>query len=338
MSERFRRSSRAGGGLLALLLSVGALAALGLLGAGCAPGPAARSGLPLTVEGESPHFIAYGDIRFTPADEGGASSGPARRALVARMVTEHPAALFVLGDIPYRGIAKDYAVYEAETRAWRAARLRVFPTLGNHEFRECEEADCLERWWGTFPEHRGERWYAVALGRRVLALALDSDASLEAGSAQRRWIDATLAGLAPAVDFVILFLHHPPVADLQGGFEASHNPRSNERALADRLRELAPGLHARLLVCGAHVHNYERRVDGEVTYLVSGGGGARPVAVERDAGDLYTGPGFPNYHYLRFALDGARLRVEMWRLEDYDAAVPGRFERRDAFELEARPR
>jgi hypothetical protein len=253
------------------------------------------------------------------------------------MVTEHPAALFVLGDIPYRGIAADYAVYESETRAWRAAGLRVFPTLGNHEFRDCAEADCLERWWSAFPEHRGERWYAVALGRRVLALALDSDASLEDGSAQRRWIDATLAELAPAVDFVILFLHHPPVADLQGGLQASHNPRPNERALAARLRELAPGMHARLLVCGAHVHNYERRVDGDVVYLVSGGGGARPVAVERDAGDLYGGPGFPNYHYLRFLLDGDRLRVEMWRLKDYEAAEPGRFERRDAFELVARP-
>jgi hypothetical protein len=34
-----------------------------------------------------------------------------------------------------------------------------------------------------------------------------------------------------SVDFVFIFLHHPPVADLQTDANTSHNPRPNERSL-----------------------------------------------------------------------------------------------------------
>ena len=94
----------------------------------------------------------------------------------------------------------------------------------------------------------------------------------------------------------------------------------------------------RFVVCGGHIHNYERHEQGGIVYLVSGGGGARPYEVVRDAGDLYRGPGFPNFHFLRFTLEGEVLRGEMLRLEDYAADAPGRLQRQDAFELHAAPR
>src|SRR5450432_1937804 len=79
-------------------------------------------------------MVTYGDMRFTTTSETEASSPPARQAVVARVAAEHPAAIFLNGDIPYHGTAEDYAVYRHETRAWREARLRVYPALGNHEF------------------------------------------------------------------------------------------------------------------------------------------------------------------------------------------------------------
>ena len=191
----------------------------------------------------------------------------------------------------------------------------MYPALGNHEFLQCAEADCLEHWWNAFPALRGRRWYSVALGPRVEALALDSTASLEAGGAQRAWLDAQLAALPRSVDFVFVFLHHPPAADLQSGAAASHNPRANERALAARLKEAAAGGRARFIVCAGHIHNYERREEDGIVYLVSGGGGAHPYEVVREPADRYQGPGFPNFHYLRFTLDGEVLRGEMLRLE-----------------------
>src|SRR5271170_774118 len=64
-------------------------------------------------------LVAYGDMRFTDTGETAASSPTARRALVAKIAAENPAAIFINGDLPFHGIAADYAVYRAETQIWR---------------------------------------------------------------------------------------------------------------------------------------------------------------------------------------------------------------------------
>jgi hypothetical protein len=282
-------------------------------------------------------FIAYGDMRFTDATERDASSPTVRRALVERIAGEHPAALFITGDVPWHGGARaDYAVFRDETEAWRSASLRVFPALGNHEFAGCPEADCLENWWTTFPEMRGRRWYSVALGSRIRALALDSDASLLPAAPQREWLETELGNLPRPVEFVLIFLHHPPIADPATAALANHNPRPNEVSLAEYLGRVAPVSRARFLVVAGHIHNYERFEQGGVSYFVSGGGGAHPYPVERAALDRYQGTDFPNFHYLRFRLDGRRLVGEMVRVEDPEADPPVRFAVRDRFEVVAR--
>src|SRR5450432_2744801 len=144
-------------------------------------------------------LIAYGDIRFTDASETAASSPAARRALIAKIAAENPAAIFINGDLPYHGIAADYAVYRTETEAWRDRHLRVYPALGNHELSACVESSCLDRWWNAFPELRGRRWYSVAVGSKVVGIALDSDSSLAPGSAQRTWLESQMRSLDPQV-------------------------------------------------------------------------------------------------------------------------------------------
>ena len=314
------------------------------LAGGCAHrGPAAGAQQP-TFRVEVPaggplRVVLYGDSRFTAASERVASVPAARQALIARVAAEAPNAVLLTGDVPWHGgTVADYEVFRDETAAWRERRLAVYPALGNHEFAQCAEADCLENWWNAFPALRGRRWYSVSIGPRLRAIALDSDASLEAGGAQRAGLEAELAALPPAVDFVVIFLHHPPVADLQSGPAADHNPRPNERALAAYLKEAAARSRARFVVAGGHIHNYERHLEDGIVYLVSGGGGARPYEVVRGPADLYRGPGFPNFHYLRFTLEGPVLRGEMMRLEDYDGPAPGRWQERDAFELRAAAR
>jgi acid phosphatase type 7 len=282
-------------------------------------------------------FIAYGDMRFTAPTETNASRPAVRRALIARIAADKPAALFLSGDLPWHGgTLADYAVYRDETRAWRDAGVRVYPALGNHEFAWCAEAQCLENWWSTFPGLRGHRWYAVALGSQIRAIALDTDTSLLAGAPQRVWLEEQLAALPPAVRFVIIWLHHPPLANLATGTLADHNPRPNEIALADYLGSVAAGSTARFVVVAGHLHNYERFEQDGVVYLVSGGGGAHPYPVERSSRDLYQGPDFPNFHYVRFRLDGERLSAEMVRVADPDAGAPERFEVSDRFEVRAR--
>jgi acid phosphatase type 7 len=278
-------------------------------------------------------FVIYGDMRFTdPGETVAASPGP-RQALVDKVAAEHPDALFLTGDIPWHGgDMNDYRVFEAQTAAWRQQHLRVYPVLGNHEFSQCDAAQCLENWWRAFPQIQGWRWYAVALGSRVRAFALDSNTSLLTGSEQRQWLQQQLGSLPPTVRFVILTLHHPPVADT--GFAIV---RRNERALGAYLKSVARGSSARFIVCSGHVHNYERFERDGVVYLVSGGGGAKPLRVHRGRRDKYRESGFPNFHYIRFEMQGERLQVQMHKVTDYQADSPHEWAVKDRFEVTALP-
>lgn len=280
-------------------------------------------------------LIAYGDMRFTDSSETNASNPIARQALIAKIAAERPAAVFINGDLPWHGVAPDYEVYREETGQWRERHLRIYPALGNHEFAACSEPACLDRWWSEFPELRGLRWYSVALGSNVLAVALDSDASLLPGSEQRLWLQGELAAQSPKVRLVLIVLHHPPVADLQTDKLANHNPRPNEQALAAFLEGIAPQGHARFVVIAGHIHNYERFEQGGVQYLVSGGGGAAPYAVDRTPADLYQDRDFPNYHYVRLEMRANDLSAEMIRYQQ--GAAADQWQTRDRFELTLPP-
>jgi acid phosphatase type 7 len=282
-------------------------------------------------------LIDYGDTRFTEVSEAAASSPTARRALIAKIAAENPAAIFINGDLPYHGIAADYAVYRAETQVWRDRQLRIYPALGNHELSACVESSCLERWWNAFPELRGRRWYSVAIGSKVVGIALDSDALLLPGSAQRTWLERQMTSLDPQVQVVLIVMHHPPVADVQTVKLVDHNARPNEQALAAYLKTAAAHSSARFVVSAGHIHNYERFSQDGITYLVSGGGGATPYEVDRTAADLFQNTDFPNYHYVRLELRGTTLSGEMIRLQDYAAGHPSHWLPKDRFEITLRP-
>ena len=298
------------------------------------PGPTFRFddrqlGNPLT-------FIAYGDMRTTDPANLRASNPRARQWLANRIAAERPAAVIINGDIPLNGAVKnDYVQFRTETKSWRDANLRVFPALGNHEFAG-NAKEALENWWDYFPELRNRRWYSVAFGSRIYILALDSDTSLLPGSDQARWIEAQIKALPASVDFVMVTLHHPPVADVQTHLVVDHNPRPNEIALQEYLSKVAQKTHARFLVSAGHIHNYERSVIDGVVYLVSGGGGAAPYFVERTPQDLYRSVLYPNYHYVKFTLEKGRLHAVMYRIADPEASVYTA-EAKDTFDVDVKP-
>jgi len=283
-------------------------------------------------------FITYGDQRFTDPANTKATDPKVRQYLVQKIAEEKPAAVVLNGDVPLAGDVKnDYEVFKSETKVWRDSQLLVLPTLGNHEFHGRDPQECLENWWSTFPELRNRRWYSTQLGSRLYIIALDSDASLLAGSDQAKWLSAQIESLPASIDFVVITMHHPPMADIQTHIEVSHNPRPNEIALRDYLSQVAPQSHARFIVSAGHIHNYERLVKDDVIYLVSGGGGARPYFVERTSDDLYQSILFPNYHYVKFVLDNDRLRAAMHRVSDPEASTLA-LEAKDSFEVLAKTR
>ena len=126
-----------------------------------------------------------------------------------------------------------------------------------------------------------------------------------------------------------MVLHYPPVRD-------PLLPRGKDEAeIARYLSRHASGIAARVIVIGSHVHNYERyRRDG-VLYLVSGGGGAKPVPSLRVFGELSKLSTSVNFHYLRFTLVGDRLTGTMVRFGATDKA--GRaWTEPDHFEVDAK--
>jgi hypothetical protein len=240
-------------------------------------------------------FIAYGDTRFTHRD--GVANAVARRALVAKVAGEKPAAIFIGGDLVYEGSnPEDYEIYTAETAVWSQAKIPIFPALGNHEFRGCDKdmSPCLVNWWRSAApgEVRSFRWYSVTLGPKLLVLLLDSDSSLKPGSEQRTWFEQQITHAGSQMEFIFVVLHYPPVRD-------PIFPRAkDEKEIARYLSKHTHSLQARVVVVSSHIHNYERFRRDDATYLVSGGGGAKPVPVLRLFGEqskLGTAENFTTY-------------------------------------------
>src|SRR5262249_47618738 len=280
--------------------------------------------------------IAYGDTRFTDSSNTTATNPLARHALIAQIADEHPDAVVIGGDLPWHGgTVADYDVFRTETAIWRGKHLRILPSLGNHEFSQCDPAVCVEHWWTAFPELRGRRWYASDIGPTVRSLALDTMSSLLPGSEQRVWLENELATLSKTVQFVLVVLHHPPVADIQTRFRIDHNPRPNEIALRDYLKDAAAKSLARFVVVSGHIHNYERFFQDDIVYLVSGGGGAVTYEVDRTEPDLYQTSEFPNYHYVKMTIEDGHLSGRMYRLDEASAPSP-HFTLKDTFDVRVR--
>ena len=279
-------------------------------------------------------IIVYGDMRFTDPSNTKVANPRARQLLVDKVASEHPDALELTGDVPYAGKnPADYDEFKSETAAWRAAKLRVYPALGNHEL--VGGPDSLKNWWAAFPELNNRRWYSVALGKRVYLINLDSNSDLMEDSPQMLWLQDQIAHLPKPVEFVFILLHHPPVADKQTLTEVDHNPRPNEIAVRDYLSKTAPQSRAQFIVASGHIHNYERLSLDGVTYLVSGGGGAHPYQVERGPADEYQTTDAINFHYILFHLDNKQLEGTMYRLADPAAQTP-EWQQRDRFVMASR--
>ncbi len=258
-------------------------------------------------------FIAYGDVRFTNPANSAPSNPEYRRALVTQIASIKPSFVLFSGDLVLRGDnPADWAVYENETKPWADAKLKFFPTIGNHELAK-DEASGLRNYLQHFPELKDSRYYSVRAGN-TLTLVLDSSQD-EASGTQGQWLASQLDHLPGNIDFVFFLLHHPPYTRSREGFlGGGHTARAREQALAKMLEERQPNTRPRFVVFSGHVHNYERYQHQGVTYIVTGGGGATPYPIAREPQDPYREPG-PTYHYCLVQVNGAKLQLDMMKLE-----------------------
>lgn len=289
--------------------------------------------------GDNLKIVVYGDMRFTKPSNTSDTNPRVRKWLVDRIAQERPDALFVSGDIPFQGGKKaDWDVYRSETAPWVAAHLRVYPAIGNHEVRPKQKPG-LANYFAQFPELQNKRWYAVKLGS-VYLITLDSNShntgiAFDPGSPQRTWLDAQLAGLPPEVNFVFVMLHMPLINDVQSEMIVDI-PEPSEVKLRGLLEAAAARSHAKFIVVSGHIHNYERFEHNGVSYIVSGGGGAKPYPVYfRNPEDLYQGREYPNFNYIVLHTHGKEADAKMYRVKDPKAPTLD-VEVKDTFTLRAK--
>ena len=273
------------------------------------------------------HFVMYGDIRFTdPANT--RPSDPVRRELLVKEIAEDkPAFVVINGDLVLRGgNPDDWKQWDAGSKPFRDAHVRIFPVIGNHELSNDPAAT---NYFAHFPELKDKRWYSVHY-RNCMLFLLDSSMDQEGGD-QWMWLDHELHHLPKETRFVFFALHHPPITQsspnlLTGG----HSARPQEQALAG----LIEAAHARtglpMFVVAGHVHNYERYERNGVEYIVAGGGGATPYEINRAPNDFYHDPG-PTYHYTEWTIGKDTLTYEMQKLVLEDGKP--KWERKDWFEV-----
>jgi acid phosphatase type 7 len=270
-------------------------------------------------------IVVYGDMRFTDPSNTTATNPRVRKWLVERIAEEKPDALFVSGDLPFRGgLNEDWDVYRRETAPWTAAHLRVYPTLGNHELVP-DPLTGIANYFAEFPWLGNRRWYSVQIGG-VYLIALDSNggnagSTFEPGAPQRRWLESQLEHLPPEVNFVFFVTHMPLLNDIQSEVVADL-PSASELTLRGYLEAQAPHAHAKFIVVSGHVHNYERFEHGGISYIVSGGGGAKPYPVyARNPEDLYKEKGFPNFNYIVLMVHGKQADATMYRVANPKSAT-----------------
>ena len=287
--------------------------------------PSDNSGKPTFVvseikPGSDMKIVAYGDMRFTDPSNKTATNPSVRKWLVERIAQEKPDALIVSGDLPYRGALKaDWDVYRQETAPWTTGGLRVYPTLGNHELVP-EPIPGYANYFAEFPWLGGRRWYSVQLGS-VYVISLDSNGgqagrTFNPGEPQRVWLESQLDHLPPYVNFVMFVTHMPLINDIQSEMIADI-PTATELSLRRYLEDKAAHCAQKFVVISGHVHNYERFEHAGISYIVSGGGGAKPYPIyARNPEDLYKDKEYPNFNYLIFMVHGKQADVTMYRVAD----------------------
>jgi hypothetical protein len=279
-------------------------------------------------------IVVYGDMRFTKPSNTGDTHPGVRKYLAQKVAEVNPDIMLITGDMPFHGSdAGDWKIYNDETAAWTQQRLRIYPTIGNHE-RLPDPRRGMENYFAAYPQIDHHAWYSVQLGN-IYLITLDTSSLLNRGGVQRIWLESQLAHLPASADFVFFLFHVPLVSDLQTAFVLGI-PDASTLDLRHELEANAARSHAKFVIFNGHIHNYERFDMNGIMHVISGGGGARPYPIFiRGDQDLYHARTYPNFNYVVITLQGKHADAKMYRVVDPDAAQRS-VELQDSFSLDAK--
>ncbi len=228
--------------------------------------------------------------------------GPNQRRMARVLLSLAPRFVLHTGDVVYpRGDACHYPDRFFDPYAPLLASTPLYPSLGNHDLRAAGASAYFAAF--ALPANnpdRSESYYSFDYGpAHVVALdgELYHSGNPTAAARQKAWLEADLA--ANRLPWTIVFFHRPPFTT-----SPAHAP---DAAIRDDLVPLFAAAGVDLVLSG-HVHAYERfhPIDG-VTYVITGGGGARLYPVRPDASTAHAAS---VHHVLKLTISPARLTLE----------------------------
>ena len=264
---------------------------------------------------------ASGPIRFIAFGDSGIGS-TAQKTLASRMNTDTWDFAVHLGDIVYGSTSTSgdatYKTYQSWFfdiyRSW-LVRKPFFPSMGNHDSRSTNNngqayLDLFvlpdDAGASAYPDH-AERYYSFDYGP-VHFVALDTEFAFQDPArrqVQLAWLRSDLSSTSKI--WKIAFWHRAPYS--------AKGEHGSDLAVRQAFGPVMEQYGVQLALT-AHEHMYERTVPWRestnaslqaVTYVVSGGGGARlyPAGIAS-----WTAYSRSDYHYMRINVDGCVLRTE----------------------------
>jgi len=248
-------------------------------------------------------FIVFGDSQE--------EAGPEKDIIINKVIEENPNFVIKVGDSVVRGDSHQWKIFDLCEGEILRKNISFYPTLGNHEYTSFEKDSLdskgpLKYYFDRFKFLDNRRWYSFTYGNSLF-LILDSNTNHSEGSMQYNWLVDKLNDTSSK--FVFISLHHPPHTK-----STAHPIRNEEKKLADLLESYSStGLVKPDIIFSGHCHNYERYVSNNISYVVTGGGGAQQYKVIRDPDDFYNELG-DTYHYTKITVFEDRLDFEMVKL------------------------
>ena len=218
-------------------------------------------------EGESFTFAVYGDTR--PSEN---KTTRYHQEIVNQVILQEPMFCLVLGDMVDDGSRIDLwnEFFQIESKLLR--RTAIYPVLGDNDF-----ANGKGRYSDLFPllspgyyrfEWGGVQFFALdAWGTR----GDQKNDEFNAESPQMKWLESELAkDEAQKAPFRVVFLHDPVFISRGRSSEVL------QRTLSPLFKKY------KVDVVFASWHLYERSINDEITYIVTGGAGAELIWMDKD--------------------------------------------------------
>jgi len=236
-------------------------------------------------------LVAYGDTRSNPNDH---------QAVVNRIIEHEPDLVIHSGDIVENGnVLSQWDVF-FDTAKDLMKNVPLYPTLGNHERNAQNYYDLFYPPAGGGKENK--QWYSFDYGNAHI-VCLDSD--VRSSSAQLAWLEDDLARVAGRVQWIFVNFHHPPFSSGSHGSEYATMPK-----WIDAFEQYGVDI-----VFNGHDHHYERSLNNDIWYIVTGGGGAPLRAVNQKPNPAEQFYAETVLHFCKLQIDQGHLAFEMIRAD-----------------------